>query len=41
MPFEIPGMGAQVFDLKSLMGKAWVRARASGASSRCRKLSRA
>src|SRR5438067_8542576 len=22
MPFEIPGMGAQVFDLKSLMGKA-------------------
>src|SRR5207237_10674234 len=22
MPFEIPGMGAQVFDLKSIMGKA-------------------
>ena len=22
MPFEIPGMGAQVFDLKSMMGKA-------------------
>ena len=26
MPFEIPGMGAQVFDLKSVMGKAFGQA---------------
>ncbi|MEA3059262.1 MAG: ATP-dependent HslUV protease ATP-binding subunit HslU, partial [Sphingomonadales bacterium] len=33
MPFEIPGMGAQVFDLKSIMGKAM-----GGAPKKRRKL---
>ena len=36
MPFDIPGMGAQVFDLKSMMGKlVGPGSRASAASSRC------